>query len=247
MPHTFSCFAITASFLLLPARLFAGGPPWLCLPIEGVTADNVKACTETLTTKLESKLWQQPGQYRGIRIQQDRDQWYLEFHMGEDVALHEVEAALKGSGLSIPRDKLRMFGHVVLEIDAHTTPTKDILTALAAMDHVSVAKSENKDDFLMVTVDMPYPVDYDTNQRRGTVGWDTFHRNDLASDQSTRSEPPIMARMLPSYDSFRNLVAKHHAALKDIRWSTNYACRPLGGVTAPGSDQEISTKLPKQS
>jgi hypothetical protein len=231
-------FVVAAVLLLWPARLIAGGPPWLCLPVDGVTADNVKECTDLLTDKLKGKFAPNRARYNNVELHNHANQWYLTFYMGEDVGLREVEAALKGSRFSVPRDRLRLFGHVILEIDAGKATDKQLLAALEALNYVSVAKSEHKDDLLLVTVDMPYPVE-DNRRENLTAGWDKFERNDFASDQATKSEPAATPRTLPSYEAFRGIVAKHKASLKDIRWSTHYACRPLGGV-AVASDSVAS-------
>jgi hypothetical protein len=235
MLRTFSWFVVAAA-CLLPTRLIAGGPPWLCLPIDGVTSNNVKACADLLTTKLESKI---SFHDREIQIQQHSNQWYLTFYMGEHVELGDVEAALQGSGFSVPRDRLRLFGHVILKIDARTTSPKELLADLDAMNYVSVAGSDDKEDRLLVTLDMPYPM-WNGGPDRRSVRWDTFQRNDFASDPSTRSESPATSRTLPSYAAIRDIVAKHKASLKDIRWSDKYACRPLGCVAVPAPDAVIS-------
>ena len=67
------------------------------------------------------------------------------------------------------------------------------------------------------------------------VGWDKFHRNDLSSDQSTKSESPATAGQLPTYGQIRDVVSKHGAGLNGIRWSEQHACRPLGCVTEPAT------------
>jgi hypothetical protein len=245
-----SCFAAVAACLLFPAGLFAGGPPMLSLPIAGVTAENSGTCAEMLTAKLEKKLSSIGDAKPAVEIRHEGSQSYLVFYLQDDVALHDVEAALKGSSCTIPRDKLRFFGHVVLAVDAGTTPSeklsKNLQADLKKLDHVSVAAVETKDNLLLVTVDMPYLVENGRSYRE-TVGWNTFQRNDLASDPSTKSESPITARNLPNYTAFRDLVAKHKATLTDIRWSTKYACRPVGCVTAPEADTVTSAKPSSQT
>jgi len=229
MSRKVACFAIVALFLFAPARLMAGGPPWLCLPIAGVTPDNAKQCSDLLTEKLKSKFSPHLARDKGVELREHAGQWYLTFYMGEDVALRDVDAALKGSRFSVPRDRLRLFGHVILEIDTGKSAAKELLSGLEALSHVSVDKSEHKDKALLVTVDMPYPVE--NNGSDGlSAGWEKFQRNDFASDQSAKSEPAATSRDLPSYSAFRDTVARHQGTLKDIRWSTDYACRPLGGV-----------------
>jgi hypothetical protein len=243
MSRKLSCLAVATLFLLLPTRLLAGGPPWLTVPIDGLNADNTKAVTEQLSAKLKDKLYP-PDVFRGVAILQNRDQSYATLYMKEDVRLHDIETALKGTGVSVPRNRLHLFGHAILEIDSGDRSAKQLLAALEALDHVSVAKSETKDGLLLVTVDMPYPPD---NQRGESVAWDKFVRGDLSSNQSTRSEPAATPQTLPSFSAFRDIVAKHKATLKDVRWSTEYACRSVGCVAVPATAAVASVKPAKPS
>ena len=232
--------AIAATFLLLfPATLLAGGPPWLCLPLDGVTANSAQACGKQLTAALDNKLWEFDEGDRAVHVRAHDKQWYLTFPMGKDVSLAEVEAALKGSGYTIPRDRLRLFGHVILEIDAGKAPAKELLAGLAALEYVSVERSAATGSRLLVTVDMPYPAG-DRAMERGAVGWEKFAWNDFSSDQATRSESPAKAAQLPSCGDFRELIARHGASLKDMRWSPDFACRVLGGV-AVGEMRDAAT------
>jgi hypothetical protein len=224
-------------FLILPARLLAGGPPWLCLPLDGVTAENAGTCGDLLTSKLEDRLWPYEGYERGVRVQEYKGQWYAAFYLGKHVGLHDVESALRGSDFSVSRDKLRLFGHAILEVEKSAKPA-ELLADLEAMSYVSVAESETPEGRLLVAVDMPYPVEEGERERRPYVRWDSFQWNDLNSAQSPRSESPVTGRELPGYDTFRKVVEKHGANLRDIRWNPNYACRPLGCVaeSAKGSE-----------
>ncbi|HZN34454.1 MAG TPA: hypothetical protein VFB80_11570, partial [Pirellulaceae bacterium] len=195
-----------AVLLLLPAPLLAGGPPFLCLPLEGVTAANARACTDLLDSRLASK-FNQAGWPRGVKVLERTGQWYAAFYMGSDVRLADVTAALKGSQFSVPQDKLHFFGHVILEIDPQKASPKALLADLEAMNFVSVDESKAGKDLLLVTVDMPYPAE-NGSLKLESVGWDTFHRSDLASDQATRSESPASAKQLPSYGQIRDVVSK---------------------------------------
>ena len=240
MLQKLSSLAIAFLLLLLPSRLFAGGPPWLCLPIDGVTVASAKECAGLLNSKLKDK-FSGDVEERQIKVLQHADQWYLTFYMGEDVALGDVDAALQGSKFSVPRDRLRLFGHSVLEIDTRAASAKDLLADLEAASYVSVAESERRKDRFLVTLDIPYPVE--TDRERGVVGWEKFRRNDLSSDQAARgSESPATPQTLPAYAALRDVVAKHKASLKDVRWDMNYACRPLGGVAVPDSKGTVSAQ-----
>jgi hypothetical protein len=227
MSRTLSLATIT--LLLLPATLQAGGPPWLCLPIDGVTSQSAQASADKLTAALEDKLWKDGGDERAVKVVPHGKQWYLTFPMDKEVALAEVEAALKGSRAAIPRERLHLFGHVVLEIELGKASAKELLSGLEAIEYVSVAEPTTKGNRLLVTADMPYP---DGNVRRDGRAFEseTFRRNDFSSDRRTISEPPAKASELPSFGMFRDVATKHGPTLKDVRWSPNYACRELGGV-----------------
>ncbi len=232
MYRKISWAAVAAAIFLVPAAVRAGGPPWLCLPIDGATAEKTAAAQEPLEKKLAGKMWNREDSLRGVKFQQYRDQSYLVFHLADEVSLADVDAALKGSGLSIPRDKLHLFGHVILQIDPRKTPEQELVAALKAIEHVSVEKSESKDGMLRVTVAMPYPKDHE-GVDRATVGWDTFVHQDFSAAGVAQTGSQAMAKQLPSYDDLRQVIEKHDAKLKDIVWSQNFACRPLGCVTAP--------------
>jgi hypothetical protein len=232
--------AIATQLLFWPTRLNAGGPPWLCVPIGGVTPDNAAACTDLIEAKLAKKLWPQTERFGGVAIHHGSDQQYLTFYMKEDVQLGEIEAALKGSDYSIPRDRLRLFGHVVLEIDARKSPSKELAAALKSLEQVAIAEWEDGNGFLRVTVEMPYPV-ADGRPTQDTSRWTRFARFDYTSAESSKSATPVAPSALPSYNAFRDVLAKHHATLKDIRWSTAYACRALGCVSVTKADGAIAT------
>jgi hypothetical protein len=207
------------------------------LPIEGVTANNERQCAKLLTEALGPARAED-----GVKLLQDKDQWYARVFLGQDVTLRQMEEALKGSEFSIRPGKLRLFGHVILEIDLGKAPAKELIADLESMKYVSVAESEKKNGILRVTVDMPYPVT-EGRSFRETVRWDTFQRNDFASAPATRSERPATAGKLPSYDDFHRVAKKHNASLKDIRWSEIYACRPLGCVAVPdGASKETAAR-----
>jgi hypothetical protein len=211
------------------------------LPLEGVTAENRQACVDLITARIQDKLPPGGRGDRGVDVVQHAGQWYLAMFLGEEVALAQVEAALQGSKFSVPRDRLRLFGHAILEIDLGDAPLKKLLAELEALDHVTVEASKQKSDRLLVTLDMPYPAG-DGATDRGAVGWDKFARCDFSFDQSTRNESPATPQVLPGYEAMAKLLAQHDAELKDIRWSDHYACRALGCVVAPASDAAVSAK-----
>lgn len=232
MLRNFFHFVVAATLLLLPTGLRAGGPPFLCLPVDGLTSEDVPACTERLNAKLEKQLWAHPGRPTGVKFSQRASQWHLAFYMGSGVRLSEVQAALENSRITIPLDRLRLFGHVILEIDADSAAHQNILTALGSLPHASVEESKTQENLLLVTVDFPYPVDQERSVPE-SVGWEKFQRNGLNSNPSANPRTPATLRELPSYETIRDLVAKQKGSLREIRWSANYACRALGGVAEP--------------
>jgi hypothetical protein len=201
------------------------------LPVDGITGENAEACSKLLDSKLENKLWTRSSQLHGVKLTGRTNQWYLAFYMDKDVRLSDVQAALQGSDFSIPQDRLHLFGHVILEIEAPEASRQALLAGLEALPHVSVEESKTQENRLLVTVDMPYPAN--GKEDLESVGWDKFQRNDFNSNQSTHPRMPATTKELPSYQTIHDVVAKHNASLKDIRWSTRYACRPLGGVAEP--------------
>jgi len=217
---------VFAVLLSLPTAVFAGGPPWLCLPIDGVTEKTAPACAELLTKNLHDKLWKDGD--LSVKVVAYEGQWYATFSMGTEVTLGDVEEALKGSKLSVVKGNLRLFGHVILEIDPQKGSAKDLALKLDEIKEVSIEETASKEGKLLVTIDMPYPA-HDSSKERGTIGWTTFQRSDLSSDVSDRS--PKTAADLPTYDDLQAVVSKCGGKLKDLHWSQNFACRTLGGVT----------------
>lgn len=247
MVRRISILAVGAMCLLLSASVHAGGPPWLCVPIDGVTTENAGDCAKLLASKLGEKVFSQnEGPFRGVQIRQGKKQSYVTFYIAEDVSLRDIEEALKGSRYSIPRDRLRLFGHVVLEIDTAAASDKDFLANLDALNQVSIVGSENRNGYSLVTIDLPYPVG-DRESVRQTMGWEKFQRNDLNEADSTSAKTSITANGLPKFAAIRDVLAQHKASLRDIRWSTNYACRAVGCVTAPDAAAATASTQPTNS
>jgi hypothetical protein len=163
--------------------------------------------------------------------------------MNGDISLGDVEAALKGTKFSVPREKLRLFGHVVLEVDAPKAASEKLVSDLDAIKHVSIEKSNTKGGLLEVIVDMPYPVG-EGRVEFELIGTDSFRRGDFSSDQATRSEPDAKPLDLPTISALRDAVAKQGGSLKSVRWNHNYACRMLGAVAAAQAEK-IATKPAK--
>lgn len=240
MSRKLSLSAVAAACFLITAQVMAGGPPMLCIPIDGVTPGNAELCAKRLDTALGARVWRHAGRPE-LQMRQSGEQWYAVFHLDEDVALSEIDAALKGSVFSVPRDRLRLFGHVTLVIEARRLPEQ--LTAdLAAIKHVRFGKSKQEQGGVLATVDMPYPV-MSAEHDRESIAWEQFQWTDFSSNWAPghNAGAPATRESLPPIDDLRQVVVRHNAQLNDVRWSAFWGCRPLGGVVVPNSEAERST------
>jgi len=218
----------------------AGGPPWLCLPIDGVTSENAKACHDLLSKALNDKVWIHSDRPDALQLRQEKNQWYLTFYMQQDVGLSDIDEALHGSDFSVSRDNLHLFGHVVLDIESRDSSANSLQTDLDKLPYVAITEANQKDNHFSITVDMPYP--NSNAEGRESLNWETFRWTVFSSDKASRSsDAPAKAADLPTAKMLQDTVAKHNAKLKDIRWSTNYACRPLGGVGVEDADTVAAT------
>jgi hypothetical protein len=228
-----SQIAVAAAIALAPDLLLAGGPARLSFPVEGVTAKNADVCAKLLTSGLEDKVLTY-DESPGVQVVERGDQWYVAFAMGDDVHLSDIEAALKGSDFSVSRERLRLFGHVVLEIEVGDAQGKALLATFDSLEFALVADFEGKDGRFQVTIDMPYPSEL-SESRRQLAGFAQFRWNNLAS-VPTSTAAVATAAELPTVEAIEEIVADHKARLTDIRWSAEHACRPLGGVVAPEAE-----------
>jgi hypothetical protein len=230
-----SQIAVAAAIALAPAQLLAGGPPFLSLPVDGVTVDNADACAKLLTAHLKEQVLSY-AESKGVQMIQQEDQWYLTFPMGDDVRLSDVDAALKGSDFAIARDKLRLFGHVVIEIAAEEPQGKAVLADIESLTATAVEDSTVDGEILRVTLAMPYPVEVADRDRR-PAGWGEFRWNsNLGAQPVQTTTESIEANSLVSVETLSDIAARHDAKLADVRWSASHACRPLGGVAASKAD-----------
>jgi hypothetical protein len=231
--------SILAAGILLASiqTVLAGGPPWVPIPIDGVTAENSKACAEKIAAGLKDKIFQRTDfqgaeQYNGVNIGEKNGQRYAMFHIEKDVTLGDVQAALKGSLSSVPLDKLHLFGHVVLEVRADEAQAKRLLADLKSSNQTWIVDSKQNGNTLSVTLEMPYPFQNGDRPSQQMVGWTQYQRNNFEGAPSS-SDPIVSAAELPTYSALREIVSKDKAELVDLRWSTQYACRAVGCVVAP--------------
>ena len=241
MSRNLSNAVLAVAVCLFPAQLLAGGPAWLVVPIDGVTSTNQERCSQLLASGLEQAVFEIQNGTSPVQIQKHLNQWYATFHLRDDVKLSEIEAALKGSPFSIPRDRLRLFGHVILEIKSQSADLKPLKGQLAALEYVAVPEVQSKADSTELTVDMPYP----TEMRRKSDGvrfWpDSYQWNDL-NTPTTRTDTPVNSQTLPSPKDLRSVLARHNAELKDLRWSPEFHCRPIGSVAVPKNPETAKVK-----
>ena len=222
-----SQFTLTAvaALLLSPAALLAGGPPRLCLPVSGVTAENAPACAKRLADALGDRV------VGKVELRENDKQWYAMFQFNcERVTLTELDRALADSPFSVARDKLRLFGHVMLEVRIDEASEQKLLADLKAVKHLTIEKSERGKCTFFVTAVMPYPKYFgrDTAEFGKTPVKDERFGAE-PSDFAPRPATPATARDLPSYDALRAVVEKHGGELNGIRWEC-WGCRVLGGV-----------------
>jgi hypothetical protein len=231
----FRLLTITAAavLFLLPLHTRAGGPPLLCLPIDGATADNADACATRVQLALDlGEEIQRPS------MRQNDGQWYLTFHFNRDrVRLAEIDAALKGSPFSVPRDKLRLFGDVILEVDVRDGSADKLLADLKTQKHVLVSESKREDGTLLVTLTLPAPQhDVRSPATFGSVSFqsETF-QSEGQSDAAKASE-------LPTFAVLRGAIEKHNASLKGLRWNC-WGCRALGCIGGAKADRVSTTAV----
>jgi hypothetical protein len=215
-------FASTA-FLLCPANLLAGGPPLLCLPIDGVTDANAPAFVKRVTDALGDRA-------AAVELRRNEGRWYALLTYRTEVSLGELDAALKDTSFSIHRENLHLFGHLTLEMKIDEANAKGLIEELKRMKYVTVEGSECKKERLRVTVVMPYPPFF--GSQRDDFCKEPFSKltfGSVLSDFAPRNDCAATNRDLPGYKVLRESIEKHNGTLKDLRWS-GWACRVLGGI-----------------
>jgi hypothetical protein len=215
----------SAALLLLPAPLLAGGLPVLCVPIDGVTAGNADTCLKLLANGLGEKKAEK------VELRENDKQWYALFRFNRDqVPLGELDAVLKGSAFSIPREKLHLFGHVVLEVEIGEAATDKLLTDLKAVRHFKVEETKRDKGVLLVTAMTLYPPHM--GHRTDEFGKPSVEKELFGverSDFAPKADPPANARDLPSYETLRGVVEKNTGSLKGLRWKL-LGCHVQGAV-----------------
>lgn len=218
-----------AAALLLSSPLQAGGLPRVCLPIDGVAADNAAACAKLINTALG-------GKAEKVVLRENDKQWYALFAVNTDeVDLGKLDAALKGGRFSIPRDNLRFFGRVVLEVEIGAASEQKLLTALKAMKNLTIEESKRDKGVLLMTVVTPYPRHFGgETENFGKVSFDKERFGTEKSDFGPQAIPPAGLRDLPSYADVRAAVEKHDGSLKGVRLKL-LGCSVQGGLSVPNA------------
>lgn len=212
--------------LLSPAALTAGGLPRVCLPVDGVTADNAKACTKLIAGAFGDRADR-------VELRENDEQWYALFSVNAaEVDLGKLDAAFKGGPFSVPRDKLRLFGHAVLEIDIGAASEEKLLTDLKALRNLTVEGAKRDKGVLFVTVIAPYPPH--TGREVDEFGKVSFAKERFGvekSDFGPKADPPAAPRDLPALAAMRAAAEKHGGTVKGVRLKL-LGCHVQGGVVA---------------
>jgi hypothetical protein len=173
----------------------------------------------------------QPVGADGVEMRADGQQWYLTAPLrNSHVTLQQIERAFQGSPFSVRQDRLRFFGHFILEIDARGAD-QSVRASLESLKYLNVVETRTAKGLLIATVEAPYPTHH-SHSNRDVLGTDTYIWNDLSST-GVRSEKPATADLLPSLGRIRDLLAKDRASVRAVRWSSEFACRRLGCVAVP--------------
>ena len=232
MPGKFSLSAVAVVLLLSPTPLLAGGLPRVCLPVDGVSADSADACAKLIRDALG-------GKAEKVELRENDKQWYALFSANAaEISLDTLDTALKGSRFSIPRDNLRLFGQVVLEVEIGAASEQKLLADLKAVKHFTVEGSKRDKGMLFVTAVAPYPphVGRETEDF-GKVSFEKVRFGAVKSDFAPQADPPAAPRDLPSYAAVRAVVEKHNGSLKGIRLKL-LGCHVQGGVAVPDAARE---------
>jgi hypothetical protein len=217
---------VAVALLLSPAPLVAGGLPRVCLPVDGVTADNAKACAKLIADAL-------PGRAERVEQRENGKQWYALFSLNAgELDLVKLEAALKAGRFTIPRDKLRPFGEVVLEVEVGAAADAKVLADLKAIKNLTVTQSNRAGGVQVVTAVVPFPPH--TGREVDDFGKEPFEKLRFGverSDFAPQIVPPAGPRDLPVFADLRAAIEKHNGALKGMRWKL-LGCHVQGGVVA---------------
>ena len=162
------------------------------------------------------------------------DEWYVLFSLnGDQLALDKLDAAFKGSPFSIPRDNLRLFGEVVLEVEIDEARAPKLLTDLKTVRHFKVEETKRDKGTLLVTAVTLYPPHM--GAETADFGKKPIEKELFGverSDFAPKADPPATARDLPAYAGLRAVVEKNNGSLKGLRWKL-LGCHVQGGVAIP--------------
>lgn len=224
--------AVVTVLLLSPSPLLAGGLPGVCLPVDGVTAATADACAKLIGDKLGEKV-------ERVRMRENDKQWYVLFAMNAaEFDLDKLDAALKGSRFSIPRDRTRLFCRMALEIEVGAAAEQKLLTDLKAIKHLTLEESSGGKSVLFVTVVTPYPRHSGREvEDFGTVSFEKERFGAVPSDLTPKADPPAAPRDLPTYGDLRAVVEKHGGSIKASRLKL-LGCHVQGGLIATDAKQK---------
>jgi len=217
-----------AVLLSLPAIALAGGLPMICLPVSGASSANAEATAQHLAAVLGEGI-------ERTSMRQNDGRWYLTFHFNRDgVRLAEIEKALAGSGVSIDREAMRMFGDIKLEVQIGEAAGEKLLADLKAIKHATIEETKRDGDMLLVTLKLPGPAIEIRRPEEFAVAF-----KDQEFQREIGAGATVAASELPSYTALSKLAARHDGQLVGLRWDC-WGCRALGCV-ASGTSQVTAT------
>lgn len=221
---TVSIVAITLSFLTAP--LMAGGYPRLCLPIDVLRVTSAGDDFEFPVDSLREQLQRWYGHDR-VKLQQDEGQWYAILTLTDDISLRELSVVLKGSPFFVPKERLALFGMVILDLQVDPAATAGLLDDFDELAGVSVEQSERTTGPLHVTLEMPYRITHDVF-------------GEPRAAKTVDGKPNPKGSSLPTYLALEDVATRHNAKIHDVRWTTKYGCRMVGclSVAAISADGE---------
>ncbi len=224
---------VAVALCLTTVELMAGGPPRLCLPVDGVTLENAADCAKLLKVKLGDQIVSSRN-FSGVQVMPKSEQSYIVLYLdlrkrGDSLSLADIDAAFSGSKFSVPRDKICLFGQVTVELACDEAPQK-LLDQLASRKNIKVVSSKQVKDRHFVTLSIPF-ADGFTQQLFRSFGKDPVNHTLTAT-------PTSSADGLLQYDDLKKYCQESDVKLGDVRWSSSWHCRIFGAVTLSGSKEK---------
>jgi hypothetical protein len=138
----------------------------------------------------------------------------------------------------VPRERLRLFRDVILEIDLRQASADKLIAALEKeIRHLSVSERERKEGLLFVTFDTPATPHFGSETA-------DFGKKPLSRESYRyKTAPAVRATDLPSYDALRR-PGRESPGQSPRHALELLGCRVLGCVTAADAKRTITTRQP---